>query len=82
MYEDEPKFLGIYVVDTPSELCDDDQLVRSRSKKKSRRRLRKVKNKLERMRAKMTKRLTSPLCPVKRTHYDGKQARGNRPRKI
>jgi len=29
------------------------------------------------------KRLTSPICPLKRTHWnDGKRARGNRPRKI
>jgi len=82
MFDDELKFLGIYVVDAPIEMCDDDQFVKSRSEKKSKRKLRKVKNKLERLRAKMTKR-TSPTSPLKRTHWnDGKRARGNRPRKI
>jgi len=43
----------------------------------------KVMNKLERMKLKMTKILTSPICSVKRTHWnDEKRARGNRPRKI
>ena len=69
MFEDELKFLDIHVVDTPIEMCDDDQILKSRSgKKKSRRRLRKVKNKLERMKAKKIKRLTSPISPMKRTH--------------
>ena len=68
-FEDELKFLDIHVVDTPIEMCDDDQILKSRSgKKKSRRRLRKVKNKLERMRIKITKNLTSPISSLKRSH--------------
>jgi len=56
MFEDELKFLDIHVVGTPIEMYDDDQILKSRSgKKKSRRRLRKVKNKLERMRTKIIK---------------------------
>jgi len=46
MFEDELKFLGNHVVDTPIMLCENDKFV-SRSGKKSRRRLRKVMNKLE-----------------------------------
>jgi len=53
-------------VDTPIMQCDNDKFVRRKSEKK--RRLRKVKNKLERMRTKITKRLTSPISPLKRTH--------------
>ena len=50
MFEDDPKFLGIHVIDALIEICDDDQFVRSRIEKKAgRRRLRKVMNKLERM---------------------------------
>ena len=82
MFEDELKFVGNHIVDTPIILCENDEFVR-RYGKKRKRRWRKVMNKLERMKLKMTKRLTSPLCPLKRTHWnDGKRARGNRPRKI
>jgi hypothetical protein len=50
---------------------------------KHRRRLRKRKNKLERGRSKMTRRLSSTKSPLKRTHWnDGKRARGFRPREI
>ena len=69
MFEDALKFLGIHIVDAPFEMCDDDGIgVRSKSREKSRRRLRKVKAKLERMKLKMTKRSTSPIYPLKRTH--------------
>ena len=82
-FEDELKFLGNHIVDTLIIMCDNDKFVRKRCGKKRRRRWRKVMNKLERMKLKMTKRLTSPLCPLKRAHWnDGKRARGNRPRKI
>ena len=83
MFETELKFLGTHVVDASIDMCDDDQFMRSRSGKKNRRRMRKVKNKIERMRVKMKKRLTSPIFSLKRTRWnDGKRARGNRPRKI
>ena len=83
MYEDELKFLSNHNVDNPIDLCDGDQFVKSRSGKTSRRRLRKVMNKLERMNAKIIKKLTSLISPLKRTHWnDGKRARGNKPRKI
>jgi len=78
MYEDELIFLGIYVA--PIILCDnEDEFVKSGGEKK--RRKRKVMNKLERMRARITKRLISLISPLKRTYWnDGKRARGNRPR--
>ena len=56
MYEDELIFLGIHVA--PIILCEnEDEFVKIGGEKK--RRKRKVMNKLERMRAKMIKRLTS-----------------------
>jgi len=81
IFKDE--FIGNHVEDTPNELCDNDKFVRSKNERESRRRLRKVMNKSERMKAKLTKKLTSLICPLKRTHWNnGKQARENRPRKI
>ena len=52
MSEDELKFLGNHIVDTPIVLCDNDEFLESRSGKS--RRLRKMLNKLERMRTKKT----------------------------
>jgi len=77
MYEDELIFLGIYVARII--LCDnEDEFVKIGGEKKKKRK-RKVLNKLERMRAKMTKRLTSPISPLKRTHWnDEKRVRGSR----
>jgi len=67
-------FLSIHVVDAPIKMYDN-QFVRSRSGK-NRRKLRKILNKLKRMNGKMTKRLTSPISPLKRTHWnDEKRAR-------
>ena len=83
MFEDELKFIGNYIVATLIILCDNVEFIRKRCEKKKRRRWRKVTNKLERMKLKMTKRLTSPICSLKRTHWnDGERARGNRPGKI
>ena len=49
-------------------LCDnEDEIVKSGGEK-NRRRKRKVMNKLERMRTKMTKRLTFLISSLKRTH--------------
>ena len=82
MFEDELKFIGNHIVTTLIMLCDNAEFMRKKCEKK-RRRWRKVMNKLERMKLKMTKRLTSPICFFKRTHWnDGKRARGSRPRKI
>ena len=74
--EDELIFLGIHVA--PIILCNnEDKFVKIDEEKK--RRKRKVMKKLERMRAKMTKRLTSPISPLKRTHWnDEKRVRGSR----
>ena len=66
MYEDELISLGIHVA--PIILCDNEDVFVKSGGEKKRRRKKKVMNKLERMRAKMTKRLTSPISPLKRTH--------------
>jgi len=56
IYEDELKILGIHVVYAPIVFFDDDdEFMRSGRGKKSRRKLRKLRNKLERMNIKMTK---------------------------
>ena len=55
MFEDELKFIGNHIVDTLIMLCDNDEFSNSRSGKKSRRRLRKMLNKLESMNAKWQK---------------------------
>ena len=80
MYEDELIFLYIHVAQII--LCDNEnEFVKSGREKK--RKKKKVMKKFESMRAKITKRLTSPISPLKRTHWnDEKQARGNRPNKI
>ena len=83
MFEDELKFIGNHIVAILIMLYDKNEFMRKKCKKKRRRRWRKVMNKLEMMKLKMTKILTSTICPMKRTHWnDGKRARGNRPRKI
>ena len=66
IYEDELKILGIHAVYTLIVFFDDDdEFMKSGRWKKSRRKLR---NKFKRMNIKMTKRLISPLCPIKITH--------------
>ena len=65
MYEDELKILSIHVVYAPITFFDnEDEYMKSGRGKKSRKELRKVMNKLVRMNIKMTKRLTSPICPL------------------
>ena len=62
---------------------DDDEFMKSERGKKRRRKLRKLRNKLERMNIKMTKRLVSLFCPIKRTHWNGgKRVRGMKHKKI
>ena len=62
MFKDELRFLDIHIVDDPIEMCDDDQFIRNRSGKKSRRRLKKVMNKLERMMQIGGKPCTKSIC--------------------
>jgi len=71
--DDEPILLDEFDhIDIHVEICNDDQFVRSKNEKIIRR-LRKIKDKLERLRDKMTKRLTSLISSLKRTHWnDGK----------
>ena len=49
MYEEKLKILGIHIVYTPTIMYNEDEFVKSGGVKKSRRKLRKVMNKLERM---------------------------------
>jgi len=64
-------------------MYNDDEFMKSGGGKKSMRKLRKVMNKLERMNTKLTKRLTFPISPLKRIHWnDEKRARGKKPRKL
>ena len=81
MYGTELEFLGIHSENVSTEKCDDDQFLNNGCRNMSKKSLKKVK--LGRKRAKMIKRLASPLCPIKRTHWnDGKRARGMRSKKI
>ena len=78
VYGTELEFLGIHSEEVPTERCDGNQFLNNgcghiRKKRKMR---------LGRKRAKM-KTLASPLCPIKRTHWnDGKRARGMNSKKI
>ena len=81
MYGTEIEFLGIHSKEVPTEKCDGDQFLNNRRRNMRKKSLKKVR--LGRKRAKMTKRLASPLCLIKRTHWnDGKRARGMRPKKV
>ena len=83
IYEEELKILGIHIVCAPTTMYNEDEFVKSGGGEKSRRKLRKVMNKLERMNTKLIKRLTSLISPLKRTQwYDGKRARGKKPHKL
>jgi len=65
MYGTELEFIGINSEEVPTEKCDGDQFLNNECRHMRKKSLRKVR--LGRKRAKMTKRLTSPLCPIKRT---------------
>ena len=81
MYGTELEFLDIHSEKVPTERCDGNQFLNNECRHMRKKSLRKVR--LGRKRAKMTKRLAFPLCPIKRTHWnDGKRARGMRPKKI
>ena len=80
MYGTELEFLGFHSEKVPTKKCDGDQFF-NECRNMRKKNLKKVR--LGRKRAKMTKKLASPLCPIKRTHWnDGKRARGMRPKKI
>ena len=69
--DDEPILLHEFDhIDIHIEICNDDQFVRSENGKTISRRLRKIKDKLEKMRDKMIKRLTSPISPLKGTYWN------------
>ena len=81
MYETELDFLSIHSEEVPTERCDGNQFLNNRCRYMRKKNLKKMR--LGWKRAKMTKKLASPLCPIKRTHWnDGKRARGVRPKKI
>ena len=66
MYETALEFLGIHSEKVSTEKCDGDQFLINECRHMRKKSLRKVR--LGRKRAKMTKRLAFPLCPIKRTH--------------
>ena len=66
MYGTKLEFLGIHGEEVSTEKCDDDQFLNNECRNMRKKSLKKVR--LGRKRAKMTKRLASPLCPIKRTH--------------
>ena len=68
MYEEELKILGIHFIYVPTIMYNKDEFVKSDGGKKSKRKLRKMMNKLKRMNTKLTKRLIYPISPLKRTH--------------
>ena len=53
IYEEKLKILSIYIVYTPTTMYNEDEFVKSGGGKKSRRKLRKVMNKLERINNKL-----------------------------
>jgi len=72
--DDEPILLDEFDnIDIHIKICNNDQFVKSENEKTIRRRVGKIKDKLERMRDKKTKRLTYLISLLKRTHWnDGK----------
>ena len=82
MYEEKFKILDIYMVYVAT-IMYKDEFGKSGGEKKSKKKLRKVMNKLERMNTKLIKRLTYPISSLKRTHWDDeKRARGKKPHKL
>ena len=72
MYGPEIEFLGIQSKKVLTERCNGDQFLNNECRHIRKKSLRKVR--LGRKRAKMTKRLASPLCPIKRIHWnDGRR---------
>ena len=63
MYRIELEFLSIHSEEVPTEKCDGDQFLNNRCRHMRKKSLTKVR--LGRKRAKITKRLTSPLCPIR-----------------
>ena len=75
--EDELKLLSDQLRGTTIDLHCDEILENKRCENNRRRRMRKTKNKKERMKDKLTKRLSSLNSPLKRTHWEsGKRSRG------
>ena len=71
MYETELEFLGMHSEEVIIERCDGNQFLNNRCRHMRKKSLKKMR--LGRKRAKMTKRLASPLCPIKRIYMnDGK----------
>jgi len=71
MYETELEFLSMHSEKVIIERCDGNQFLNNRYRHMRKKSLKKIK--LRSKRAKMTKRLAFPLCPIKRTYWnDGK----------
>ena len=77
IYETELEFLSIHNEEVPNEKGGGDKFLNNDCSNMRKKHLKKVR--LGRKEAKMTKQLASPLCPLKRTHWnDEKRARGIR----
>ena len=63
MYGTELEFLGIHGKEVSTEKCDDDQFLNNGCRNMRKKSLKKVR--LGRKRAKMTKKLASPRCPIR-----------------
>ena len=83
MFKENLKNLGIHIAYAPTLMYNEDEVEKSGGGKKCERKLRKVMNKLEMMNTKLTKRLTFPISPLKRIHWnDGKRVEGKKPRNL
>ena len=81
IYGTELEFLGIHNEEVPNEKGGGGKILNNDCGNMRKKHLKKVR--LGRQEAKMKKHLASPLCPIKRTHWnDGKRARGIRPKKL
>jgi len=81
MYGTELEFIGIHSEEVPTEKYDGNQFLNNGCRYMRKKSLKKMR--LGKKRAKITKRLASPSCPIKITYWnDGKRAKGMRPKMI
>ena len=67
----ELEFLHIHSEEVPTEKCGGDQFLNNECKNMWKENLKKLR--LGRKRAKMTEKLASTLCPIKRTHWNDRK---------
>ena len=81
IYGTELEFLSLHSEKISIERCDGNQFLNSGCRHVRKKSLRMIR--LGRKRAKIKKRLASPLCHIKKTYWnDGEQVRGMKPKKI